>query len=584
MALHNPDRVDSRAQPPLRKGAGARGPDRVPGFARGLRDRGRPARRLARRRARPAPAGPRVDPPRAALSRGPRRDAQEEHLFRRFPHGQPGGIQRGSPDRARQRRPDPGPRLGRPRALRPARHGPDPARDPRARRGTPAGAPPARESRRAASLGGPVRAHPAPGRHSPDPPEPVRGAHGGSLPHLGGPRRRGRARHENDARVPRVVARQQRHRRHARPLDRRLRRSRQLHVHALPLGKRGGARLLLVARDRPHPRGGPRRSAAGRARSALPEVRARPARPRDPRTALPRRGLPDRESPGPGPPAPQHRSLRQLRRARKSRGVGGSSARRTGERRDPERAHRRRRPQPRSGPLRDPRTQRGVAQPLRDADAGARGHAHRALDRLGGVDGERREAISVPAASRRAVPRRAAPDGARRALLLGAASDDGDREPVAAVAHPRRPAAHCRRDHRPRGLPHRLAERVLHRPREARRLLPGRHLLFADRHSPGRHRRRRRERRRREPSGPVPSGSWPSTPDGGSSSSAIRRTGGRGTRTPTGSFFVSASLPRRSAASSSPAGSRSPSTCSPPTPRRSGTIPGSPPATGRIRD
>ena len=159
---------DSRAQPPLRQGAGARGPDRVPGFARRLGDRRRPAGRLARHRARPAPAGPRVDPPRAALSRGPRRDAEEEHVLRRLPHHQRRGIERGPPDRPRQRRSDPGPRLGDARPLRLARHGRDPARHPRARRGTPPDALPARGGRRADPFGGAARARPAPGRHSPD--------------------------------------------------------------------------------------------------------------------------------------------------------------------------------------------------------------------------------------------------------------------------------------------------------------------------------------------------------------------------------------------------------------------------------
>ena len=242
-----------------------------------------------------------------------------------------------------------------------------------------------------------------------------------------GPRRRGRDRHEDDARVPRVVARERRRRRHARPLDRRLRRSRQLHVHALPLGKRSGARLLLVARDRPHPRGSPRRSAAGRPRGALPEIRARPARPGDPRAALPRRGLPDRGPARSGSSAPQHRPLRQLCRAREGR-ERKRIARRAGRhgRRDPPRAHRRRRPDPRSRALRDPGAERGVALPLRHAHARARGHADRALARLGGADGERREAVPVPAAPGRAVPRRTAADGARRALLLGAAPPDAD--------------------------------------------------------------------------------------------------------------------------------------------------------------
>ena len=209
-------------------------------------------------------------------------------------------------------------------------------------------------------------------------------------------------------------------------------------------------RLLEEARAEARP---------GRPRGALPEVRARPARPRDPRAALPRRGLPDRGPPGPRTPAPEHRALRQLRRARKGRGGGGSGGRAAGGRRNPPRADRGRRPEHRSGALRNPGAQRGVAQPLRDAHAGARRNAHRARGSPRKCsprdDGE---AVPVPAAPGRPVPRRAAADGARRALLLGAAPHDADREPVAAVAHPRRPADHRWRDDRPRGLPHRLAD------------------------------------------------------------------------------------------------------------------------------
>jgi hypothetical protein len=111
----------------------------------------------------------------------------------------------------------------------------------------------------------------------------------------------------------------------------------------------GAARAYFSSRDRPHPRGGPRRGEAGRPRGALPEIRARPARPRDPGSPLPRRGLPDRQLPCSGPPASQHRALRELRRARKGGEGGGSGTRRPDGRRDPPRAHRRRRPEPRSG-------------------------------------------------------------------------------------------------------------------------------------------------------------------------------------------------------------------------------------------
>ncbi len=63
-----------------------------------------------------------------------------------------GRIERGPPDRPRQRRSDPGPRLGDARPLRLARHGRDPARHPRARRGTPPDALPARGGRRDGSV------------------------------------------------------------------------------------------------------------------------------------------------------------------------------------------------------------------------------------------------------------------------------------------------------------------------------------------------------------------------------------------------------------------------------------------------
>ena len=114
------------------------------------------------------------------------------------------------------------------------------------------------------------------------------------------------------------------------PLDRGLQRPRQLHLHALPLRQRRGARLLLLRRVRPPPGGGAQRGASGRARGPLPEVRARADRSRDRHPALPRRRLPDRRPARPQPPAPERGPVRQLRGARKGGGGRRTARPRTG--------------------------------------------------------------------------------------------------------------------------------------------------------------------------------------------------------------------------------------------------------------
>ena len=105
--------------------------------------------------------------------------------------------------------------------------------------------------------------------------------------------------------------------------------------------------------------------------------------------------------------------------------------------------------------------------------------------------------------------------------------------------------------------------------------------------------RRRRSSRRgpgssgracgRAPSARAPSGSSASSRAGGSSSSATRTTGARAIPGARASSFGSGFRPRRSATSSWPAGSRSRRICFRPTPKPSGTIPGSRRATGRAR-
>ena len=281
--------------------------------------------------------------------------------------------------------------------------------------------------------------------------------------------------------------------------------------------------------DRPPPRGGAGRGAAGRPRGALPEVRARPARPRDPRAALPRRGLPDRRPPGPRPPAAEHGALRQLRRARKGRG-----GRRIGPAERPAGGgilH-----VPIAGVVRsiDParlrdrwstaRSSPSLFETLTRALEGTRIVPWLASEVLTENDG-RRYRFRLRPGVRFHDGRRLTARDVRFSWERLLAS--GEREPLAAVAHPRSPADHRRRGDRPRGLSHRLADGVLHRPREARRLLPGRHFLRADRDPPGGDRRGRRDCARRAPSGPAPSGSSASSPAGGSSSSATRPTGGR---------------------------------------------------------
>ena len=292
-----PDRVVLERNPRYWREPPRARPDRVPrvalrpsAIAEGLRV-GR-----ARPRAGPPPAGPRGDPARAALPRGPRRDAEEEHLLRPLPH--------------RQRRRD----RTRPSATR------SPA--PSARR-TSSGARSAASRLPATGLIPPGILGHDPGRRQPHVPRekaiemirscglplPVRlraAVHPilqnqyaaltrGALPHLGGARRRGRGRDEDDARVPRVLARRTRRRPDGSAAGSPTTTTRTTSRSRSSTPATAACALLLLARGRPDPRGGARRGAAGRPREPLPEVRARSPRLGDPRPALPRRGLPDRE-------------------------------------------------------------------------------------------------------------------------------------------------------------------------------------------------------------------------------------------------------------------------------------------------
>ena len=215
--------------------------------------------RATRRRPGPPAAGPRRDSPRPALPGGPRRDPAQEHLLRGVPPRQRRRRQCVAAARPRERRADPGLRLGGAGPICPAGNRPDPPRDPRARSGKAAAAPSSRQGSGARPCLRPETARPAARLGPSHPAQPVRGADAGPLPDLERARCRGRDRDEDHARVSRVLARERGHRRDARPLDRGLRRPGQLHVFALPLLQRPHARLLFVARDRPGARGGPAR-------------------------------------------------------------------------------------------------------------------------------------------------------------------------------------------------------------------------------------------------------------------------------------------------------------------------------------
>ena len=132
-------------------------------------------------------------------------------------------------------------------------------------------------------------------------------------------------------------------------------------------------------------------------------------------------------------------------------------------------------------------------------------------------------------------------------------------------------------------LPHRVADRVLRGPREARPLLPRDDLLRRDGDRPGGHRRDRRERARgRRRNGALPRRQLRARPPARARAQS-HTTGAPGARGARASSSTSASRPRRSATNSSPAGCRSRAISCRPTPRPSGTTRASPRATARAR-
>ncbi len=435
---------------------------------------------------------------------------------------------------------------------------------------------------------GPALARPAAGSSSSDPPEPVRGSHRGSLPRSGGiSASRSRSRRRRWPSSSRPGSQNEEHRRHARPLDRRLRRSGQLHVHALPLRKRATrAYFSSPETDRIL------EEARGEARPAAREALYRKFEHAllDPAIVVPLFHDVDyriAEPPGPRPPAAQHRSLRELCRAREGgeRGGDGSFARRPDGRRDPPRARSRASSgtsiRPSARPWSTAKWCPASSRPLTRALEGTRIVPWIASEVLTENDGQRY----------------------RFRLRPGVRFHDG-----------RRLTARDVRFSWERLLMTETVNRWLLSPiRGARRVIAGEttdlegfHIVspnefFIELEKPvaffpavlsyaptailpeGTGAVDANVEQGARPSGPVPSDLSPSTPAGGSSSSATRRTGGRGTRVPTESSSASASHPRRSVTSSSPEGSRSLSICFPPTPRRSGTIPVSPPGIGRTR-
>ncbi len=195
--------------------------------------------------------------------------------------------------------------------------------------------------------GSPVPGPPARGP-SPDPARPVCRADRRPLQDLARPRRRNRDRHQDDARVPRVLACDK-------GIDVMLGRwiadydDPDNFTFTLFHSGNGAARAYFSSPETDRLLEEARGETRPAAREALyRRVRARAARPRDPRAPLPRRGLPDRGPPGPRPPASERRPVRQLRRARKGRSGGAAGGRRRDRRRNSPRADRRRRPDPRS--------------------------------------------------------------------------------------------------------------------------------------------------------------------------------------------------------------------------------------------
>ena len=215
------------------------------------------------------------------------------------------------------------------------------------------------------------------------------------------------------------------HRPDARPLDRRLRRSGQLHVHALPLRQRRRCaryfsspetdRILEEARAESRPAA--REALYRKFEHALldPAILVPLFHDVDYRIASPSvRGLQLRS-------AAPYVNYAEIGKAEAPRGRHGRRRRAGGRRRS---STCRSRASSRTSIRRSARrrSRRGRARALRDADAGARGTRivpWLASEVLPEDDGR---ALPVPAAAGRALPRRPPPDRPRRALLLRAAA------------------------------------------------------------------------------------------------------------------------------------------------------------------
>ena len=140
---------------------------------------------------------------------------------------------------------------------------------------------PGRRSQPLTPRGGPAGARggrvgagdPAPGLGASRAPGPVRRAPRRSSRELGGAGRRGLGRDRRHGRLPGLVREERGPRPPDRTLEPRLRRSRQLHPHALPLRDGPLPELVLVGGGGPSARGGPLREPARRPGGPLPEVR-----------------------------------------------------------------------------------------------------------------------------------------------------------------------------------------------------------------------------------------------------------------------------------------------------------------------
>ena len=248
---------------------------------------------------------------------------------------------------------------------------------------------------------------------------------------MGRARRPDRGQEREHGGVPRRLPDERGLRPHDRPLERRLRRSRQLHTHALPLPHRPLAKLVFLA-------------ASGRSSSRRRAGEGRPAI----REALYRKfeGLLQEsaalvplfhdidyrlvEPSGAGPQAAGHRALRQL----------------PADRQEPSRPPELAEPAPTGGGIvqvpvagvpshLDPpranlaRAARDHPEHLRDADRRRGRRPLRALARFAVRGRGGRPSLPLPPARRRALSRRPAPHRPRRPLLVRAAPAGGRREP-----------------------------------------------------------------------------------------------------------------------------------------------------------